>query len=110
MVAAAAPGGIQPQTAAPVFIPITESNPGLEAAPFGGAFTAPLIVLLHCATQGASMAYTTEVSDNPRWRLYTGPLRLEEGTTILRAKAVRIGYAESEERSATFTVEPATKT
>jgi hypothetical protein len=59
---------------------------------------------LHCATQGASMAYTLEAGDDPRWLLYTGPLRLPEGETSVRAKAIRIGYKESPERRATFTV------
>jgi len=55
------------------------------------------------ATQGASVAYTTEEGEQARWHLYTGPLRVEPGETLrLRARAVRIGYAESAERTATF--------
>ena len=103
MVARWWPRGIQPQTAAPVFIPITESNPGLNISPEGGTFGTPLIVQLHCATQGASIAYTTEIGENVNWRLYTEPLHLPEGTTTLRVKTIRIGYKESEERTATFT-------
>jgi hypothetical protein len=38
------------------------------------------------------------------WQLYTTPLRLPVGRTQLRAKAIRIGYAESEESRAVFTV------
>ena len=98
------PGGVQPRTATPLFVPIAASNPGLEAAPEGGCFKAPLLVQLHCATQGASIAYTEEAGDDPHWRLYTEPLRLEPGTTTLRTRAVRIGYVESEEKTATFTV------
>ena len=106
MVASWYPNGVQPQTGSPVFIPITESSPGLDAAPEGGTFTGPLLVQFYCATQGASMAYTTEQDENPRWQLYNDPLQLPIGTTTLRAKAIRIGYQESEESTATFTVQP----
>jgi N-sulfoglucosamine sulfohydrolase len=105
MVAQWYPGGVQPQTAPVVFIPISESDPGTDAAPDGGTFKSPLLIQFHCATQGASIAYTTESGENPHWRLYTEPLRLPEGTTTLRAKAIRIGYKESEEKTVTFTVE-----
>jgi len=98
------PDGEQPQTAAPVFIPICAENPGLEPAAGDATFGAPLLVQLHCATQGASMAYTFEQGENPHWLLYTEPLRLPEGRTSLRARAVRIGYKESRETQALFTV------
>jgi hypothetical protein len=105
MVAQWYPGGVQPQTAAPIFIPIAPDHPGQEAAPEGGTFAAPLLVQLHCATQGASIAYTTQGGENARWQLYTQPLRLPPGTTTLRARAIRIGYGESDEVAAVFTVE-----
>lgn len=41
--------------------------------------------------------YTVEEGDDPRWLLYTKPLRLEAGQTKVRAKATRIGYQESRE-------------
>ena len=100
------PNGEQPQTAPPLFIPICEASPGQEAAPEGGTFKAPVLVQLYCATQGASIAYTFEQGDNPHWLLYTTPLRLPEGKTTLRARAIRIGYKESKESVATFVVEP----
>ena len=93
----------QPQTAPPVCVPICADSPGTEPAPEGGTFRGPLLVQLHCATQGASIAYTLD--DGPHWQLYTEPLRMEVGTTTLRAKAIRIGYRESEETRATFVVE-----
>jgi hypothetical protein len=98
------PGGVQPQTAAPVLIPICESSPGVEPAQQGGAFTAPVLLQFYCATQGASMAYALDAGDDPHWRLYSEPLRLPVGQTTVRAKAIRIGYAESEETVATFDV------
>jgi N-sulfoglucosamine sulfohydrolase len=96
------PGGVQPRTAPVVFVPICEGNPGQSAAPEGGTFRAPLLVQFYCATQGASMAYTYEEGEDVRWRLYTAPLRLPPGETTIRARAIRIGYGESEERVATF--------
>jgi hypothetical protein len=99
------PDGKQPQTAAPVFVPICADRPGIEPAQEGGTFGAPSIVQLYCATQGASIAYTLEEGPEPAWSLYTGPIQMPIGTTALRARAIRIGYRESEENTALFTVE-----
>jgi hypothetical protein len=99
MVATWYPDGTQPQTAAPIFIPINAEHPGTEVIHEVGEWTAPLVLQLHCSTQGASIAYTTEQGDDARWRLYTDPLRLQKGETSVRAKAIRIGYGESEERT-----------
>jgi hypothetical protein len=76
----------------------------VQAAPQGGQFGAPLLVQCYCATQGASIAYTFEDGDTPHWQLYSEPLHLPVGETTLRAKAIRIGYKESTESRATFTV------
>jgi len=99
------PDGKQPQTAAPVVIPICADNPGIEPVIEDATCTEPMLVQLHCATQGASIAYTLDSGDKPRWRLYTKPLRLDPGTSSLRARAIRIGYQESREIQMTFTVE-----
>ena len=72
--------------------------------PEGGTFSGPVLLQMHCATQGASIAWTLEEGDAARWRLYVDPIRLEAGTTRVRAKAVRIGYDESPEVCAAFTV------
>ena len=98
------PDGRQPETAAPVLIPICGENPGLEPVAGEAAFTAPVLLQLHSATQGASIAYTLETGDRPRWLLYTVPLRLSPGATTVRARAVRIGYRESRETRLTVTV------
>jgi N-sulfoglucosamine sulfohydrolase len=101
------PGRKQPTTAAPLLIPIGPDHSGMEPANDGGTFAGPLLVQMHCATQGASITYTTDPADaaSPRWRLYARPLRLEPASkTRLRAKAIRYGYAESPERAATFAV------
>lgn len=105
MVRAWYPDGIQPDTAPPVLIPICESSPGVEAAPNGGTFPEPLLLQLHCATQGASITYTTEQGNAPHWQLYTNPISLPIGKTTLRAKAIRIGYKESAGVSAVFLVQ-----
>lgn len=98
------PGGEQPQTAAPVTIPICDESPGIEPDADGKTFAAPLLVQLHCATQGASMAYTLDDGDEARWLLYSAPLPFKQGRHTLRARAIRIGYKESSETSVTFTV------
>jgi hypothetical protein len=99
MVARWYPDGIQPQTAAPIFIPINAEQPGTTVSHGDGEWSAPLVLQLHCSTQGASIAYTTEQGDDARWRLYTDPLRIPEGETTVQAKAIRIGYLESEEKT-----------
>ena len=99
------PNNKQPVTAAPLFIPICEENYGIEPSLEGGRFKHPVLIQIYCPTQGASIAYTFEEKENPRWLLYTKPLRLPKGRTVLRAKAVRIGFKESSETKATFIVE-----
>ena len=95
-------GTSQPRTGTPVFVPICEENPGRRAAPDGGTFQGPMLVQFYCGTQGASMAY--QFDGDTRWRLYSQPIRLPKGETAIRAKAIRIGYAESAEVEATFVV------
>lgn len=82
------PGGVQPDTAAPVI------------APAGGSLAGP--VTLTCATEGASIGYTLEAGDDAHWLLYTGPIMLDAPGT-LRVRAIRYGFAESAEVQATFT-------
>ncbi|HZG83414.1 sulfatase-like hydrolase/transferase [Paenibacillus sp.] len=103
MVAQMWPGGVQPQTASPIYVPINGSLPGVEAVT-SGVYQEPTAIVLHTATQGASIAYATEEGEHPRWKLYTGPIVLTNGSVTIRAKAVRIGYRDSAETSATFSV------
>jgi N-sulfoglucosamine sulfohydrolase len=97
------PGGVQPKTAAPLFIAVCDQNPGIEATQ-GGDYHAPLLIQVHCATQGASIAYTFDDGPDARWQLYTGPLSMPLGESVLRARAVRIGYKESVEQRGRFSV------
>jgi len=98
------PDGKQPQTAAPILVPICEASCGRDAVTGSATFKGPVLLQLHSATQGASMTYTFEEGESARWLLYTEPLRLPKGKTTLRAKAIRIGYAESAERACTLEV------
>ncbi len=101
MVAQMWPNGQQPQTETPFFVPINVEHPGMEAGN-GGEYRAPLLLQLSCATQGASIGY--RLNDERNWRLYSGPLHLPLGQTTVCAKAIRVGYRESEEATATFVV------
>jgi N-sulfoglucosamine sulfohydrolase len=81
------PGGVRPVTASPLIDPPGGANPAA--------------VSISCPTEGASIAFTLESDDDPRWQLYTEPIRIE-GDALLRARAVRYGYAESAETRAEF--------
>ncbi|MEM7127438.1 MAG: sulfatase-like hydrolase/transferase [Chloroflexota bacterium] len=101
------PNGQQPQTSPPIFVPICEESPGIKPAADSETLTGPAALQLHCATQGASIAYTLESDDeeaSERWQLYTKPFRLEAGETKVRARATRIGYLESKEKEASFII------
>lgn len=91
------PDGRQPITDAPIAILHVEHDDGLE--PVAGEVEShlPASVQLHCATQGASIGYALGDDASARWMLYSGPIRLAPGETVLRAKAIRIGYRESAE-------------
>ena len=97
------PNGEQPATHEPVF--------SINAADFidedmmteGGSFQGPALLRMYGPTHGSSVAYTFESGENPHWLLYSGPMEIS-GTTTVRAKAIRIGYKESPEVSATFKI------
>lgn len=103
MVAQMWPGGVQPRTAAPIFIPINSVLSGTEPSA-QGVYREPTAIMLHTATQGASIAYTTDKGPKPHWKLYTGPIIMNQGSTVIRAKAVRIGYKDSEEATASYVI------
>jgi hypothetical protein len=88
------PGGIQPETAQPYIVPRRTTE--APARPESLTFTSPMELIIYVPTQGASIAYTTEDGPTPRWRIYTGPIRVG-GPLTLRAKAIRYGYKESAE-------------
>jgi hypothetical protein len=100
------PEGEKPVTVPVQFVPIDVDNPGTHDVQAGEMHTykAPALLLLYCATQGASIAYTMEQGDSAAWSLYSSPIRLSPGRHAVRAKAVRIGYGESEETAVTLDI------
>ena len=94
------PGGVQPDTAQPYIVPRRETADVSRRPSLAVEF--PTEVNIYVPTQGASIGYTTDDGPNPRWRLYTGPIRIDAPTT-LRAKAIRYGYKESAETRTVFT-------
>ena len=103
------PDGKQSETLAPMFVLTGGSASGREnlavTPTAGGRFIGPLLLQLQSSTQGASIAYRIEGTDDDTWRLYYEPIRLPTGLTHIRAKAIRIGYKESNEVSAEFIVD-----
>ena len=79
------PGGVWQVTA----------KPDITLTPEGGRIR----MALACETEGASIAWTMDNNPNPRWRLYSGPV-LVPSKSIIRARAVRLGFRESAEASA----------
>ncbi len=73
------PGRKQPLTATPT----------IEAVP---AADGKMTVRISCATEGASIGY--RLGKKGRWLIYTRPIHLKPDT-VIRAKAVRIGYLPS---------------
>ena len=51
------------------------------------------MISLSSETPGASIGY--RLAGDTRWRLYTGPVRVDAGARI-EAKAIRYGFEESE--------------
>jgi hypothetical protein len=67
----------------------------LTATPTVGVMPAAdgkMTVTINCATEGASIGY--RLGEKGRWLIYTGRIHLKPGT-VVRAKAVRIGYLPS---------------
>ena len=121
------PDGTQPVTAAPRAAPLGPAFNGRVPVADGDRLPAPVLLQLHCATHGASVAYAVEKPAQPQWRLetepinydtpweaappretwwrlYTQPFELPVGEYTLRLRAIRYGYAESEERVVHFRV------
>lgn len=97
------PDGVRPSTSPVHFIPNAEGNRGSEMIS-DGKIQAPASLQLYCATQGASIAWTTDKGDNPEWKLYKGPIELSQGENYIRAKAIRYGYHHSEESEISLNV------
>lgn len=92
------PGGVQPQTGRPIVV--LRGATDLEVAD-RHAIDGPTEVVIYTPTQGSSVEFTRDSGDTPTWRLYSEPFVVRPGE-VLRVRAVRYGYAESEEVRAEF--------
>ena len=95
------PDGVQTQTAAPIIIPYADNHQGRTVVKDNIVLEGVAVLHLQSSTQGASVAYTFDNGDDPNWLLYIAPLKVE-GSGTLRAKAIRIGYRESEEKKISY--------
>ena len=98
------PGGKQPVTDIPYFITNSSEDRGTNNLRTGGTYSHPMTLSFYCPTHGASIVYTFDTAQNPRWLLYNGPLHLTRGNHTIRVKAVRYGYKESDELKGTFNI------
>lgn len=99
------PQGNQPITSTPLIIPFSENHCGINPVYEKLSVRGPAKIQLYCATQGASIGYSFDDGDNPKWHLYTGVIDLPAGTTTFRTKACRIGFAESKEQKIALTLQ-----
>jgi len=68
----------------------TTAPPAVRSTPAPGG---RISIETTCSTEGASIGYRLGRTD--RWEVYTSPILVEPGTT-LEAKAIRLGYRQSE--------------
>lgn len=87
------PGHVQPVTDKPIL------------NPYGGTSDSSIEVSIICSTHGASLAYTFDTGEKPHWLLYSGPIEIAS-TSTLRVKAIRYGYADSEEVAVPYAINP----
>ena len=84
----------------PAGVPVAATPGGY---PTGGLFHVAPRVDLRCATEGATIVYTTEHEAPFYWRLYTGPFRMRFWT--LRFQCGRLGYRDSDIVTFDFDIE-----
>ncbi len=102
MVKAWYPDGV-PLLPPPLFVPITAKDPGSAPVHGEAELVGPLLVQLHSGVQGATIEY--RLAEDPHWRIYTGPLRVQPGSQVtVHARADRIGFEDSPEVSVRFSV------
>jgi len=98
------PGLKQPVTDMPYFIINAPEERHSKNHRTGGNYSSPMTLGFYCPTHGASIVYTFEEKENPRWLLYSGPLYLKPGNYNIRTKAVRYGYMDSDELKGNFNI------
>ena len=83
----------------------TVATPTFEPAPQEEAFTTVQNVTISCATAGATIYYTTDGSEpTAESAVYSEPIVVNDGTTTIKAIAMKEGMTNSEVASATYTV------
>ena len=95
MVADWFPDGV-PTVPAPLFIPMTTTDPGSAPAHDSVEVDGAALVQVHSGIQGATIEY--RLDDDLHWLLYTGPIRVAAGSSVdIHARADRIGFTPSPE-------------
>ncbi len=83
----------------------TVATPTFDPAPQEEAFTTVQNVTISCATEGATIHYTTDGSEpTAESAVYSEPIVVNDGTTTIKAIAIKEGMTNSEVASATYTV------
>ena len=83
----------------------TVATPKFEPAPQEEAFTTVQNVTITCATVDAAIHYTTDGSEpTAESAVYSQPIVVNDGTTTIKAIAIKEGMTNSEVASATYTV------
>ncbi len=98
------PSGIQPVTDIPYFVVNSPEDRSTKNHKTGGTYTSPVTLGFYCPTHGSSIIYTYDSTENPHWKLYSGPIKLSPGKHNVRVKAVRYGYKDSDELKGEFIV------
>ena len=83
----------------------TVATPTFEPAPQEEAFTTVQNVTITCATVDAAIHYTTDGTEpTAESAVYSEPIVVNDGTTTIKAIAMKEGMTNSEVASATYTV------
>ena len=83
----------------------TVARPTFEPEPQEEAFTTVQNVTISCATEGATIHYTTDGSEpTAESPVYSEAIVVNDGTTTIKAIAIKEGMTNSEVASATYTV------
>ena len=83
----------------------TVAKPTFEPAPQEEAFTTVQNVTITCATVDAAIHYTTDGTEpTAQSPVYSQPIVVNDGTTTIKAIAMKEGMTNSEVASATYTV------
>lgn len=96
------PDGRRPVTAAPIAAIYSAEHPEGIVLRTDVEAAGPVLLQLACASEGATIGW--RFGDSGPWTLYRRVVRLEPGIHHITLKAVRYGYAASEERVITLSI------